>query len=114
MEKHRVTDTDFDALKAAEKRHRVFVPSIDLGTGIQIAVLISGMLFGYAQIKQSQALTEQRIVIIEDRASEQKKAADTAGAELKADVKDIGKQVSDLKLKIDLLDLKVSQPRVQR
>jgi uncharacterized coiled-coil protein SlyX len=111
MEKHRSTDTDLDQMHEADKRRRIFIPSIDLGTGIQIAVLVAGMLFGYAKIQQSQALTEQRIITIEDRASEQKRAAETTNAELKADVKDIGKQVGDLKTKIDLLDLKLSQPR---
>lgn len=116
MEKHRVTDTDYDSLKEAEKRHRLvrFDPKIDSGTIIQILVLIVGGAFGYAKIETALALGNQRTDAIEKRTAEQDQRTNAALLEMKQDIKETGQKVQDLKTKIDLLDLKVSQPRVTR
>jgi len=116
MEKHRVTDTDFDSLKEVEKRHRLikFDPHINTGTIIEIAVIVGGGLLAYGEIRTGLALGTERTNAIEQRAAEQDKRTNAALIEMKQDIKETGQKVQDLKTKIDLLDLKVSQPRAQR
>jgi hypothetical protein len=111
--KHRASDTEVDALHEVDKRHRLvrFNPEINSGTIIQIVVLIVGMAFGYSKIETSIALNVQRTDAIERRASEQEARTNATLGEMKSEVKDTGQKVNDLKTKIDLIDLKLTQLR---
>lgn len=112
MIRHRSTDTEPSQLEAADHRQRLFrfSPDLNMGTLIQIGVLVVGMALGYSKIETSIALNVQRTEAIERRSSEQEKRTENTLSEMKSDVKATGVQVQDLKAKIDLLDLKISQP----
>jgi hypothetical protein len=112
---HRSTDTEQD-LTEIENRKRLFRfdPKIDSGNILQIVVLIGGMAVGYSKIEKSIALNEQKTGQIEQRAVEQEQRTNAALANVTTEVKATGQQVQDLKLKIELLDMKVSQTRAAR
>jgi hypothetical protein len=110
--RHRETDTDFDAVMAVEKRENRWVrlsPNLDTGAILQILALVFIGGVGWSKIENNKELADQRDAALEKRVSEQEKRTDTTLADLKNDVKQTGQQVNDLKNKIDLIDLKLSQ-----
>jgi hypothetical protein len=102
---------DTEQPEAESRRLFRFDPKIDSGTILQIVVLVGGMAIGYSKIEKSLALNEQRTAQIEQRSNEQQARTEKALSELQHELKQTSLQVQDLKAKIDLLNLMVSQPR---
>jgi hypothetical protein len=113
---NRHATSDVDGAPDIESPRKLFRfdPRIDSGNILTILVLVAGMATGYSKIEKSIALNEQRTAQIEVRAAEQETRTNQTLNTLQSDVKATGQQVQDLKAKIDLLDLKVTQPRSGR
>lgn len=104
----RETDTDFSE---AEKRHRLlqFSPNMDMGSILQIAAIVFLAGAGWTKIESYNDKAVSRADVIENRQKEQEARTNATLAEVKADVKQTVQQTNDLKAKLDLIDLKLSQ-----
>lgn len=110
--RHRESDTDIEALLAADKRERrlfQFSPNMDMGAILQVACLVFLAGAGWTKIESYNDKAVNRADAIEKRQSEQEARTNATLSEVKADVKQNVQQTNDLKAKLDLIDLKLSQ-----
>lgn len=107
--KRREGDTDFH--EAEKRQHRIlqFSPNMDMGSILQIAAIVFLAGAGWTKIESYNDKAVSRADAIEKRQTEQEQRAAATLSELKADVKQNVQQTNDLKAKLDLIDLKLTQ-----
>lgn len=125
--KHRITDSDLQALVAAAQREPErrkllqFSPNLDMGSILTFVSIVFVAGIGWNRIESNDEKQVLRTNTIETRATEQEARTTKALTDVKEDVKEVkaevkafGGSVSDIKTKIDLLSLQISQQQPRR